>query len=83
MMIQLRVTRYQWRNSFNFRLQIHPFEGKTVQMQRVRERILPVQDPGSAQDPPYGRITAQMPSLFQIFQPKIQFENAPAYPYRS
>lgn len=65
-----------------FLFQVHPLQRKTVQMPGVRQRFLPIQNISSPQDPPHGRIPAQVPGLFQIIQPAIQPENSPSNAHR-
>ncbi|XP_043522169.1 protein odd-skipped isoform X2 [Frieseomelitta varia] len=45
--------------------QLHPQQGEAIQVQRVRERILPEQDPGGSQDPPHGGVAAQVSRLLE------------------
>nr|CAH7715279.1 unnamed protein product [Callosobruchus chinensis] len=51
-------------------------------MWRMRQRLLPVAHSSSPQDPPHGRIPAQVPSLQQVLQPALQLEDPPLDPYR-
>ena len=63
-------------------LQVHPLEGEAVQVRRVWQGVLPVPDPGRAQDPTHGRVPPQVSGVQSQFQPALQPQDPPANPHR-
>lgn len=53
--------------SFCLHLQVHSFEGETIQVRRVRQRFLSVTHIGRSQDSAFGRVAAQMSRMQSQF----------------
>lgn len=51
-------------------------------MQRMRQRLLPIEDLSRAQDPPHGRIPSQMSGVRPQLQPALEPEDPPLDPHR-
>jgi len=60
-------------------LQVHPQQGETVQVRRMRQRLLPESHSGGAQDPAHGGVTAQVSGLCQKFQSEEQPEDSSSH----
>lgn len=65
-----------------FPFQLHSLEGKAIQMHRMRERILSESHVGRAQDPPHGRVAAQVSRLQPQLQSAIESQDSPPNAYR-
>ncbi len=63
-------------------LQIHPLKGETIQVQRMRQGLLPVADPRRPPHPPPGELAAQVPPLRPRLQPTVEPEDPPPHPHR-
>lgn len=62
--------------------QIHPLKRETIQMHRMRQRILSIAHPGRPQNPPSRRVAAQVPGVQSELQSTLQSQNASPHPYR-
>lgn len=47
------------------------------------QRFLPIAHTGRAQDPPHGRVAAQMPGVQSQLQPALKSENPSTHTHRS
>lgn len=64
-------------------LQVYSFKRKAIQMYRMWQRVLPVENSGRTQSFTPGRVATQVSSLQPQLQPAIQPENPPSNAHTS
>ena len=62
--------------------QVHTLKGEAIQVYRMWQRILPVEDPGGTQNPSHGGVASQMSGLQPKLQSAVEPQNSFAHPYR-